>query len=284
MAHNIESQIWFRRAHQSRTLPERAFSSLQARKMEWFERKALKHRQGIAAVSAEDAEQLRAWGVQGVSLVENGADVDQFMPVREAPHADRILFFASLDWYPNLDSLEYFLKAILPLVVRSRPGARLQVVGKGPAPGLEKQVSGFAGVEFVGEVTDVRPYLAQAAVVVVPLRIGGGSRIKILEALAMGKAVVSTSIGAEGLAVGHGIHLLLADTPADFASRTVDLLTSPQECRRLGGNGRRLVVEHYSWDRAAGALESAWQQACVLEPFCPSSDSAPNRLRAEVIP
>ncbi len=318
MAHNIESQIWSRRAQQSPTLIRRAFFALQARRMESFEREVLTRAGCVAAVTPLDAEQLRAWGVQNVSLVENGVDLDEFSPSSPTPlpqggegndsvlggglqgqlkadsllrytpprmtatpkcHPEqsegsaflldlrnhdtqpgRILFFGSLDWYPNLDALDYLLKEIMPPIAQRLPSVKLQVVGKAPPQGLAMRLAGGAGVEFVGEVPDVRPYLAQAAVVVVPLRIGGGSRIKILEALAMGKAVVSTSIGAEGLAVSDGIHLLLADTPAEFASRTVELLTSPQECRRLGENGRRLVVERYSWDRAAEALESAWEQ------------------------
>jgi glycosyltransferase involved in cell wall biosynthesis len=121
-------------------------------------------------------------------------------------------------------------------------------------------------------------------VVVVPLRIGGGSRIKILEALAMGKAVVSTSIGAEGLAVSDGVHLLLADTPAEFASRVVELLASPQECQRLGEKGRRLVVDRYSWDRAANALDSGWQQVCAPCPTTTTVRGIPEQQEAEIVP
>jgi glycosyltransferase involved in cell wall biosynthesis len=260
MAHNIESQIWSRRARQSRTLAERAFFFLQARKMESFERHALSRAGRVAAVTPLDAEQLAAWGVRHISLVENGVDLDQFVPGEEAPQPGHILFCGSLDWYPNLDALDYLLEKIMPPLIQRLPGVKLRIVGKGPPSGLQKRLAGRASVEFVGEVPDVRPHLAQTTVVVVPLRIGGGSRIKILEALAMEKAVVSTSIGAEGLAVADGVHLLLADTPTEFASRTIELLTSPQESQRLGENGRRLVVDRYSWDRAAEALESAWLQ------------------------
>jgi sugar transferase (PEP-CTERM/EpsH1 system associated) len=262
MAHNIESQIWSRRWRQSRTLAESAFFSLQARKMESFERQALTRVGRVAAVTALDANQLAAWGVRHISLVENGVDLDQFVPSEEATQPGQILFCGSLDWYPNLDALDYLLEEIMPQLIQRLPGVKLRIVGKGPSFSLKKRLAGRASVEFVGEVRDIRPYLAQTSVVVVPLRIGGGSRVKILEALAMGKAVVSTSIGAEGLAVSNGVHLLLADTPAEFASRVVELLNSPQESQRLGENGRLLVVDRYSWDRAAKALESAWQQVC----------------------
>jgi glycosyltransferase involved in cell wall biosynthesis len=262
MTHNIESQVWFRRAQQGRTVFERTFFSLQGQRMEIFEREAVRRVDAVGAVTPLDAEQLRAWGARRVSLIENGADLDRFKPSEDKAGSGRILFLASLDCYPNQDALDYFLRQIMQLVSQRLPTARLQVVGKGPPLELRKRLAQYAGVELVGEVRDVRPYLAQAAVVVVPLRVGGGSRIKILEALAMGKPVVSTSVGAEGLALSDGVHIALADTPVKFAACTVDLLTSPQDCQRLGEAGRRLVAERYSWDRAAGALDSAWQEVC----------------------
>jgi glycosyltransferase involved in cell wall biosynthesis len=284
MAHNIESQIWSRRARRSRTPLERAFFSLQARKMESFERHALVRVGRVAAVTALDAEQLAAWGVRHISLVENGVDLEQFVPAKEAPQPGHILFCGSLNWDPNLDALDYLLKEIMPSLLQRLPGVKLRIVGKGPPAGLQKQLAGLASVELVGEVPDVRPHLAQTSVVVVPLRIGGGSRIKILEALAMGKAVVSTSIGAEGLAVSDGVHCLLADTPAEFASRVAELLTSPEACRRLGENGRRLVCDRYSWDRAAKALESGWQQVCEPRPTATSVCDSLEQQEAEILP
>jgi glycosyltransferase involved in cell wall biosynthesis len=284
MAHNIESQIWSRRARQSRTVAERAFFSSQARKMESFERRALTRAGRVAVVTALDGEQLAAWGVRHISLVENGVDLDQFVPAEETPLLGHILFCGSLDWDPNLDALDFLLEEIMPPLIQRLPGVKLRIVGKGPSSSLRKRLAGRANVEFVGEVSDVRPYLAQTSVVVVPLRIGGGSRIKILEALAMGKAVVSTSIGAEGLAVSDGVHLVLADTPAEFASRAVELLTSPQESRRLGENGRRLVVDRYSWDRAAKAMESAWRQVCEPCPTTASVRRIPEQQEVEIIP
>jgi len=263
MAHNIESQILYRRARCSRTILERVFFGLQARKMEAFEREVLRRADRVTLVTELDAEQVRAWGVQRTSLVENGVDVDQFVPLEGKCDSDEILFLAALDWYPNLDALDYLLEDIFPLVRQASPSARLRIVGRRPPAGLKERIARCPGVELVGEVADVRPFLTRAAVVVVPLRIGGGSRIKILEALAMGKAVVSTSIGAEGLAVTDGVHLSLADAPSDFAARTVELLESPDEQRRLGENGRKLVVDRYSWDRIAGLLDSAWRQACT---------------------
>ncbi len=268
MAHNIESQILYRRARCSRTILERVFFGLQARKMESFERAALRRADWVTLVTELDADQVRAWGVQKTSLVENGVDVDQFVPTERKCDSDEILFLAALDWYPNLDALDYLLEDILPLVRQASPSARLRIVGRRPPAGLKERIAHCPGVELVGEVADVRPFLTRAAVVAVPLRIGGGSRVKILEALAMGKAVVSTSVGAEGLAVTEGVHLLLADAPSDFAARTVELLKSSEECLRLGENGRKLVVERYSWDQMARALEWAWEELCGAGHAC----------------
>ena len=268
MAHNIESQILFRRAQCSRTMIERIFFNLQARRMESFEREVLRRAEWVTLVTELDAEQVRAWGVQKTSLVENGVDVDQFVPADQRCDSDEILFLAALDWYPNLDALDYLLEDILPLVRQASPSARLRIVGRRPPAGLKERIAHCPGVELVGEVADVRPFLSRAAVVAVPLRIGGGSRVKILEALAMGKAVVSTSVGAEGLVVKDGVHLLLADAPSDFAARTVELLKSSEERLRLGENGRKLVVERYSWDQMARALEWAWEELCGAGHAC----------------
>ena len=262
MAHNIESQIWRRRAQHSCRIAGRFFFDLQARKMETFERRAVQRANVTAAVSELDAEQISSWGAPCVWLVENGVDTEAFAPTPEPSESHELLFLGALDWFPNRDAVEFLVGKVLPLVQRSYGQAKLRVVGRNPSEALRKRLAGLAGVELVGEVHDVRSYLARAAAVLVPLRIGGGSRIKILEALAMGKAVVSTSVGAEGLAVKDGVHLLLADTPALFAERTIGLLASSEPRRLLGEAGRKLVEERYDWDQIARCLEAAWKAAC----------------------
>jgi glycosyltransferase involved in cell wall biosynthesis len=137
------------------------------------------------------------------------------------------------------------------------------IVGRRPPKALGTRIANLAWVELAADVADVRPYLGKASVVVVPLRIGGGSRLKILEALAAGKAVVSTSIGAEGLAVVPNEHLRIADQPAEFARHVSELLGSPEARRRLGASGRKMVAERYCWEKMALALESAWLAACL---------------------
>jgi glycosyltransferase involved in cell wall biosynthesis len=158
---------------------------------------------------------------------------------------------------PNVDGVVYFLREIWPRIVAARPDARFVVVGADPAPTIRAHAG--PGVTIVGPVDDLRPYLAAAAVVVVPLRLGSGTRLKILEAWAMGRPVVSTALGAEGLEAVSGRHLLIADDAAGFASAVVRVLSEPELGDALGRAGRALVTERYSWHRAAGALEGLFR-------------------------
>jgi glycosyltransferase involved in cell wall biosynthesis len=264
MAHNIESQIWHRRAEHGATLAHRVYFGLQARKMKMFEQDVLRQVDEVAVVTDLDAVQARQWGARNVSIVENGVDLDEFRPADDLPAPAEILCLGSLDWQPNLDAVEYLIDEIMPMITARMPEAKLRIVGRRPPSELQKKVAANPHIELVGEVPEVRPYFARGTVVVVPLRIGGGSRIKILEAMAMGKAVVSTTVGAEGLAVTDGVHLLLADSPADFARRTIELIQSPSQRASLGEHGRKLVEERYGWDCAARVLESAWLRLAGL--------------------
>ena len=256
--HNVESHIWARRANQAGNPFEKVFFKIQEWKMRRFEKWALLRASAATAVTSPEVATLRDWGVVSVTLVPNGVDLDTYCATPEAECEDELLFLASLDWYPNVDALDYFVKDIFPAVRARRFGATLRIVGRKPPESLTKRYSRFPGVNFVGEVQEVRSHLDRASVVVVPLRIGGGSRIKILEAMAAGKAVVSTTIGAEGLDVVSGEHLVIADSPSEFALRIEDLLASTKARRLLGNNGRKLVIDRYSWDQIANRLESVW--------------------------
>lgn len=256
--HNVESLIWARRAEHTSNPIGKLFFRAQEWKMRRFERRVLRRASAVTAVTIHDAETIRGWGVDAVALIPNGVDIEVYIPDPEVERENEVLALASLDWYPNLDALAYFTKEIFPLLRARNPEARLQIVGRKPSEGLRKQFSGISGINFVGEVEDVREYLNRAAVVVVPLRIGGGSRIKILEALAAGKAVVCTSIGAEGLDVVSGEHLLVADSPREFDLKIAELLASKEVRRELGKRGRERVIERYGWDDIAGRLESVW--------------------------
>ena len=230
--HNVESQILERRAETYSRAFARWFFRNQARKMATFEQRVLARAQHVSTVTELDRQTIIRWVRSDVSLVENGVDLAWFTP--SAQSTRDLLFIGSLDWQPNVDAIEFFLKAIFPTILSERPQIRFVVVGKGPSPRLHRLLRSVSGVKFVGEVSDPRPHFASAAVVVVPLRIGGGSRIKILESLAMGKAVVSTSVGAEGLSIQPGIHCIVADEPHLFSRQVLHLLASEEQRLRLG--------------------------------------------------
>ncbi|HET9784491.1 MAG TPA: glycosyltransferase family 4 protein, partial [Terriglobales bacterium] len=238
----------------------RPYFRLQAARMRRFERRAFERARVVTTVSAEDRATALGWGARRSSLVANGVDLDYFQPRPEvAPEPDTMLFVGALDWFPNQDGVVYFAQTILPLLRAQWPAARLRVVGRRPSRDLARRLAGVAGVELIGEVADVRPHMAAASLLVVPLRVGGGSRIKIIESLAMDKAVVATTVGAEGLQAVSGAHLLLADTPESFARASVHLLQAPAQAQRLGRDGGRWAREHYNWDDCARALEAAWR-------------------------
>jgi glycosyltransferase involved in cell wall biosynthesis len=152
--------------------------------------------------------------------------------------------------------MQYFCRDILPLIRAEEPGVSLTIVGRAPTPAV-KRLADEHGVTVTGRVDDVRPYMEEAAVYIVPLRIGGGTRLKIFEAMAMAKPVVSTTIGAEGLPVSDGTDVLLADEPQSFARAVVDLLRDPSRRAAMAAAARTLVVERYDWSAVAGELEEA---------------------------
>jgi polysaccharide biosynthesis protein PslH len=256
--HNVESQIWARRAKHARNPFAKVFFRSQEWKMRRFEKQELLLASAATVVTSLELATLRSWGVTNINLVPNGVALESRSATPEAEVEDELLFLASLDWYPNLDALDYFVKNILPAVRARRPSVKLRIVGRRPAKSVIEQYSCLPGIDFVGEVKEVGSYVGRAAVIVVPLRIGGGSRIKILEALAAGKAVISTTIGAEGLDVIAGEHLLIADSPEEFAAGVEDLLASTRLRQLLGDNGRKLVTERYGWDQIANRLEKVW--------------------------
>ncbi len=259
--HNVEHVIWRRLGEVERRAWRRALLGLEWRKLRRSEARACERADLTVAVSDGDRELLAACAPGArVSAIPTGVDVGYFVPngVAEAPH--RLVFTGSMDWYPNEDAILHFVEAILPRVRRDVPDAALTVVGRNPSSRL-REVAARAGVRITGRVDDVRPFVAEAAVYVVPLRIGGGTRLKIFEALAMAKAVVSTGVGAEGLPLVPGEHFVRADEPADFARAVVSLLRDPGPRRALGSAGRRLVEERFSWARVAREFEARCEGA-----------------------
>ncbi len=173
-------------------------------------------------------------------------------------HERTILFLGSLDWRPNLDAVQLLLNEVFPGILRHEPRARLLIVGRNPPAHLEHRLRRTKGVEHHANVRDVRPYLAESGVMAVPLRIGGGSRLKILEALAMGLPVVSTPVGAEGLNLEAGRHLTIAESMADFTAALLWTMRNPATARAMAQSGRQFVTERYDWSPLADKLERVW--------------------------
>jgi sugar transferase (PEP-CTERM/EpsH1 system associated) len=255
-AHNVEHVIWQRMRAVERRGWRRILLALESRKMRRYEARACARARLTIAVSDADRRLLAAAAPGArVRAVPTGVDVDYFAPDGVAEIPGRLVFTGSMDWFPNEDGIAHFIETVLPRVRREVPAATLTVVGRNPSARL-RDAAAASGVHVTGLVDDVRPHMAEAAVYVVPLRIGGGTRLKIFEALSMAKAVVSTGIGAEGLPLAPGRHFLQADDPAAFAEAVTSLLRDSARRRAIGAAGRRLVEERYSWSKVVDEFEN----------------------------
>lgn len=250
--HNVEAMIFERHALTATSAPLRWFWRSQWRKMEQFEREACERFAGVVAVSESDralfAERFKA---RRTFAIPTAVDADYFRPGVGPVSEGNVVFTGSMDWLPNEDAVLFFADEILPRVIARVPGATFTIVGRRPSARLKRRLAARSEITITGRVDDVRPYMERAATYVIPLRIGGGTRIKAYEAMAMAKPVVSTSIGIEGLPVRDGEHVVLAENAADFARVVVDLLTNSDLRRRLGNTARRFVERSCSWHAAA---------------------------------
>ncbi|PYR44338.1 MAG: group 1 glycosyl transferase [Acidobacteria bacterium] len=268
--HNVESEIWRRHAETKSRWLGRMLYGAQYRRMLRYEGRTLARFDGVLAVSDVDGQtftRLYPGAVkQPVHVVQTGVDTDYFTPQSRNPQSrnpqsairnTHLVFTGSMDWLPNEDAMQFFCRDVLPLVRAEAPDTTLTIVGRAPTPAVKRLADDHAGVRVTGRVDDVRPFVRDAAVYVVPLRIGGGTRLKIFEAMAMGKAVVSTTVGAEGLPVVDGTHVVLADDPRGFADAILRLMRDPATRGALEASARALVLERYDWSAVAGQLEDA---------------------------
>lgn len=258
-AHNVEATLWERYYLNEKNPVKKGYTYLQWKKMQSFERSFLARAAHIIAVSENDRTAISKWTGR-CSVVENGVDLDYFAPSDREAAPCSLVFCGALDWRPNIDGITWFLENVWPLVIRKYPQTTLTLVGRNPIPALKNVVQSRQGVTLVGTVDDVRPYVQGSAIVVVPLRIGGGSRLKILEAMAMGKPVVSTSVGAEGLEVANEEHILLAEAPTQFAAAIFRLMEDQGLRLRLRLAGRELASKRYGWKRLSERLGVLWSQ------------------------
>jgi len=248
--HNVESMLWQRRATVSGPWTERAIARVEYAKMRRFEPAQVRRFHHVAAVSEHDRDAMtRMTSAERISVVPTGVDLAQFQfdPDR-TPDGPVVVFTGSMDWAPNIDGVEYFCAEVWPEVLKQRPEARFQIVGRDPAPRVRRLAS--PTVEVTGTVPSVVDHVRRAAVFVVPLRVGGGTRLKIYEGMALGKATVSTAIGAEGLDVQHGRDIVIADAPAAFAAAIVRFLDDDTLRRRYEA-AAAATAQRYDWSVVA---------------------------------
>jgi sugar transferase (PEP-CTERM/EpsH1 system associated) len=257
--HNVEAEIWRRHAETKAGAARRLYRTQHARMLR-FEGRALRRFDGVLAVSDADREtfeRLYPGAIRRpVHVVPTGVDTEFFNPSPSPAAGRSLVFTGSMDWLPNEDAMLWFCREIFPRVRTDEPTASLTIVGRAPTPAV-RRLAADHGVTVTGRVDDVRPYMKEAAAYVVPLRIGGGTRLKIFEAMAMGKAIVASAVGAEGLPVTDGRDVVIADEPRAFASAVVALLRDVDRRRALEQAARALVVERYEWSAVGRELEQA---------------------------
>jgi sugar transferase (PEP-CTERM/EpsH1 system associated) len=255
--HNVEAQIWKRHFQVTRNPIWKAISWREFRATSRAESRYLNLADHVLAVSGADRDIFaRLIESDKITVIPTGVDIDFFRPTAAAEHPNSLVFTGAMDWMPNEDGISYFVKSILPSIQRQVPNVSLTVVGREPSARLLALARTTRGMNVTGRVEDIRPYVQRGSVYIVPLRVGSGTRLKIYEAMAMEKAVVSTSVGAEGLPVQPGLNIMIADTPEDFASTVIQLLHNPIRRFELGRAARELVVTKYSWESVVQHVES----------------------------
>lgn len=277
--HNVECVLWQRKARFEARWLDRMVSKLEYAKMRRFEPTQVRRFHHVIAVSEQDREAMRGMADRSrISVVPTGVDLKTFQYEPDArPAGPLVVFTGSMDWGANIDGVEYFCKEVWPRVLAVVPDARFQIVGRAPHPRVKKLAAD--SVEVTGDVPSIVDYLRRAAVVVVPLRIGGGTRIKIYEGMAMGKATVSTTIGAEGLDVRHGRDIVLADDPAAFADSIVTFLLD-EDVRRRYEAAAAATARQYDWSVITDRFVKVLQHAMDGGGAAPPLPSEPQAVRA----
>jgi polysaccharide biosynthesis protein PslH len=267
--HNVESEIWRRHATNGSSGLKKLVYGLEFSKMQRYEQEMVRRFHHVIAVSEHDKELMSAWvDAARLTVVPTGVDTEQFHPV-PGPGQKKplVVFVGAMDWEPNVDAAEYFCREIWPAIEARVPNAQFRIVGRNPGGRVRRLAC--RSVEVTGRVPSVVAHLREAALVVVPLRIGGGTRLKIYEAMAMGKAVVSTTVGAEGLDVRHGQDILLADTPDNFAESVASLLQDAEARGRLERAAAELAA-NYGWpligEKFGQILQAVIGESCKVAP------------------
>lgn len=265
--HNVEAMIWERHTNVARNPITRWYFGGQWQRMVAWERRECRRVDHVITVSETDGDVIRErYGITSVSSVPTGVDTQYFAPAgREAPRPHEIVFTGSMDWMPNEDGIVWFCQDVLPLIRGDVPDATLAIVGRNPTGRIRALASHYPGVEVTGTVPDIRPFLERAGVLIVPLRVGSGTRLKIYEGMAMARPTVSTSVGAEGLPLEHEVELLLADDAKTFAESVVRILRDPALGTALGDRAAMRVRRDFSWANVADQFAAVCEMAVARQ-------------------
>jgi glycosyltransferase involved in cell wall biosynthesis len=259
--HNVETVIWRRLAEQAETAWQRWYFLRQAARMFAFEKECCRRALHVIAVSDRDALAMRElFGIEHVTPIPTGVDTTYFRAPAAAPSVADLVFTGSLDWIPNIDGLKWFVAEVLPLMRARRPACSLAIAGRNPDSAIWALSKADSRITIHANVPDIRPYLWGSRVVIVPLRVGGGTRLKIYEAMAAGVPQVSTTLGAEGLHAEHGINIEIADTATDCAEACIALLENHVRIRAIADSACRMVNERFGWQQVAAKFERILDQ------------------------
>ena len=248
-----------------RRWPAAAYSFVQWMRLKGYEANRCRHADRVVAVSEADKDAILAVAPEvTINVVPNGVDLNEHTGYSGPLERYDLVFTGKMDFRPNVDAMLWMAREVWPLIQNHRPEARMAIVGQRPHPRLEP-LHEEPGITITGWVPDVRPYIAGATVYVAPLRVGGGTRLKLLQAMAMGAAIVATSLGAEGFPVAHGRELLLADTPEHFAQSILRLLEDQEQRSQMGRSARRFVEATYGWDALVPKLEALYLRNDIVK-------------------
>ena len=260
--HNVETTISQRHMQSSKDPVSKIFWWLQFRKMFYHEKRESNLFDTVIAVSDADKQRMEKWyKLDNVQTIPTGVDTNFYSLNGKEPEKKQIVFVGAMDWLPNNDAMYYFLEKIFPLIQQEEPGVNFIIVGRNPSPQLQNFANSYSNVEVTGWVEDTRPYITESAVFLVPIRIGGGTRMKIYEGMAMGKAIVSTSIGAEGLPLKDSEHIYFADDEKSFADQVVNLLRNEELRKQIGTNARQYVYYNFRWEKVADVFAEICREA-----------------------
>lgn len=251
--HNVESLLLKRRAANADALTEKIFFSNQGKSLHHFEAEVCAKAKETFVCSQIDADILQDLSpAANISVVENGVDTHFFSPGKPEPTENSLVFVGGMGWFPNKDGMIFFMEEVMPKILAEIPDTKLTLVGKSTGVQIPEQVKN--NITVTGFVDDFRPIVASAAVYILPIRVGSGTRLKLLEAMSMGKAIVSTSVGAEGVNLSAGENIIYADDASTFAQGIITLLTDRKQNAYFGHSARDVATSKYDWDIIANKL------------------------------